>query len=163
MGDHVATGPIPLIKIRCSASCKALAFPSAAWCIEHVIGACRRNSLSADGTASDVLWNLTCAQQPAGWTDPLIQQNVSMGFAWPAADSASALVGVPTPQLTYEDSPLVFQYSLQTGKVAGTQAYSVSCAVWNLPPSTAVLPITAFKHSKPFSGLVHVQIWEVNI
>lgn len=61
----------------------------------------------------------------AGWTDPLLQQNVSMGFAWPANDTASSVLGKPTVQLSWRDSPLIFQYSISTGRSRGREPFDV--------------------------------------
>lgn len=62
----------------------------------------------------------------AGWRDPLLQQNVSMAFAWPANDTASAVLGKPTEQLSWTDSPLIFQYNISTGRARGREPFDVS-------------------------------------
>ena len=69
------------------------------------------------------------ASSSAGWPYPLVQQNVSMAFAWPANGTASAGLGRPTQQLSWTDSPLLFQYNQTTGKTKGQQPFAVS------PPS----------------------------
>lgn len=62
----------------------------------------------------------------SGWTDPLLQQNVSLGFAWPANDTASSVLSKSTVDLTWRDSPLIFQYSLSTGASRYKQPYWVN-------------------------------------
>lgn len=63
--------------------------------------------------------------QIAGWPDPLVHQNVSMGFAFPSNNTPPALYGAPLEQLDYADSPLIFSYSLDTGVSAKTKPYNV--------------------------------------
>ena len=57
--------------------------------------------------------------------DPLLQQNVSMAFAWPANDTAENVLGKPTTELSWRDSPLIFQYSLSTGTSREREPYEV--------------------------------------
>lgn len=48
-----------------------------------------------------------------------------MAFAWPANDTASRLFGVPTTWLTHQNSPLIFDYSLDTGLARDKEPYNV--------------------------------------
>jgi len=67
-----------------------------------------------------------------------VHQNVSMAFAWPANDTAAAVLGRPTEQLSWTDSPLIFQFNLTTGKTQGQQPYGVS----PLPPPPRACGLT---------------------
>jgi hypothetical protein len=64
-----------------------------------------------------------------------------MAFAWPANDTASAILGRPTQQLSWRDSPLVFQFNQTTGKSQGQQPYTVSPPLPSLRVDTLSTPL----------------------